>query len=49
MSQSTKYGMEAPSNLLKKYPPTKSSFKNNVNIRIKSFHEYQMRMHALGS
>ena len=46
---SLQYGMDAPYNLFKNDPPTKSSFKNNVIIRIKSFHEYEMRMHASGS
>ena len=39
------YGLEDPEILLRRDPPTKSQFSNNVLTRIRSFHENELRMH----
>ena len=42
---STQYGLVDPQTLLTMDPPNKSSFKNDVLTRIKSFHENDLRCH----
>ena len=37
------YGLEDPQGCLRKDPPTKSTFKSDVESRIKAFHENEMR------
>ena len=43
---SKQYGLEDPVYIFRKYPPEKSKFKNDVLIRIRSFHEAELRKHA---
>ena len=40
---SRQYGLEDPLSCLRKDPPTKSTFKSDVESRIKAFHENEMR------
>ena len=40
---SIQYGLEDPLKLLRKDPPSKSSFKRDISIRIKAFHEQDLR------
>ena len=40
---SRQYGLEDPLSCLRKDPPTKSTFKSNVDTRIKAFHEHEIR------
>ena len=40
---SRQYGLEDPLSCLRKDPPTKSTFKSNVDARIKAFHENEIR------
>ena len=40
------YGIENPSELIKQDPPSKSSFKKNIETRILSFHENEQRKRA---
>ena len=45
----TQYGLEDPTSLLQREPPKKSSFKTDIDIRIRAFHENEMRIKARDS
>jgi hypothetical protein len=40
---SRQYGLEDPLSCLRRDPPTKSTFKSDVEVRIKAFHENELR------
>ena len=40
---SSQYGLEEPLNLLKRDPISKSSYKSDISVRIKAFHEQELR------
>ena len=40
---SSQYGLEEPLNLLKRDPISKSSYKSAISVRIKAFHEQELR------
>ena len=43
------YGLDDPFHCLTKDPPTKSSFKENVLIKITAFHERELKRAALNN